>query len=76
MIENIKIVRFNNLKNFHLWDDNKYTFDSISYGDAVMTLVSVLNIVYEIENHDDDELAPLLAEVSSLPEDVLIALNG
>lgn len=69
----LKVVRFNTLKNADLFDG---TFDSVSYGDAAFTLVGSAVLIAELEEQDDESLAPLIKELSQIPEGVYVALDG
>jgi hypothetical protein len=72
-ILDFKVVRFNTLKNAELFQDS---FSSVSYGDAVFTLVGPGQLIAELKDMKDKSLAPLVKELEQVPAGVYVALDG
>lgn len=65
----LKVYFFNDLDNANLFED---TFNSFSYGDALITIVGRGTILAELATKDDVD--PLINEIKNLEgKDVLIA---
>jgi len=73
VISTIRVVFFNDLEHADLEMEG---FNKISYGDAEHTLVYADDLARELEDRDDPKLLPLINELESIPDDVLVALDG
>lgn len=70
----LEAVLWNNLNYSHLYQE---TFEDFSYGDAEYTLVSPLEIIYELTRLDDAGLGPLIRELETYNDSkTLIAFSG
>ncbi len=65
---------FDDLENAHLMEDN--SFESVSYGDAVFTLVKKNTLINELAHRGLEYYKPLINELEKVSDSCLIALDG
>lgn len=79
-ITRLPVILWRDLDHYKMWEEHADdpVFDSFTWGDAEYTLVHPLQLVNEIDfrSEVDFDLQPLLDELLSVPDGVLIAFNG
>lgn len=68
----MQVILHSDLANQELYN----LYDRLSVGDAEYTLVHPSVLIEELEEQEDESLQPLIDELKTVPDCVLIALDG